>query len=312
MTANLWILAAMASTALSAAPPVTATEAGSMKSVETLAGTDLRALYEVLCPVDVLQPPAVDITDRSTWYAPPAAALDDLFYVGQKGVSAWALKTDEGLVIFDSLFDYSVGPEIVDGLKTLGLDPATIRYVIVTHAHADHYGGARFLQDNFGARVVASRADWDGIEADTRSTDPKPRRDIVVDGSLDLRLGDATIEIVETPGHTPGSISMLFPVHDQGRHHIAALWGGTAFKARTREAYESMRSSAMLFGRLAKDRNAEVWLSNHPVFDNTFAKLAKDSADDGASAFVTGSETVQRAMAIAGQCSQIALKRDYP
>lgn len=282
-----------------------------MQRAQALAGADLAALYDVLCPVDVLHPPQVVVEDRASWYKPPARALDDLYYVGQQGVSAWVLRTDEGLVLIDALFDYSVGPEIIDGLKSLGLDPATIRYVVVTHGHSDHYGGARYLQDNFGARVVASREDWDVIDKTTKSTDPKPHRDVVVDGAMDLRLGKTLVKLVRTPGHTPGTLSLLFPVHDQGKRHVAALWGGTAFNSRTREQYSGMAASAKRFAVLSRKQGADVWLSNHPVFDGSFAKIAAKRRD-GVSPFVTGQATVQSALQVVAQCSRIALARDYP
>lgn len=286
-------------------------QVAAMQRAERTAGADLRTLYEVLCPAQAIHPPEVDVADRASWFAPPARAFDDLYYVGQQGVSAWALRTSEGLVLFDALFDYSVGPEIVEGLKALGLDPATIRYVVVTHGHGDHYGGARFLQDTYGARVIASRADWDVIAASTRWTDPKPRRDIVVDGAMDLSLGGVTVKLVETPGHTPGTLSALFPVHDAGTRHMAALWGGTAFNTRTRAQYKGFIASADRFGSLAAKAGADVWLSNHPAFDGTFAKLA-ERREGSPSPFVTGKGTVRRAMAVASQCSRIALARDYP
>ena len=47
----------------------------------------------------------------------------------------------------DSIFDYSVEDEVVKGLNTLGLNPSQIKYVIISHAHGDHVGGARFLQE---------------------------------------------------------------------------------------------------------------------------------------------------------------------
>lgn len=305
----IWPLAGMIALALAPAASMAAQPA--MQRAQTLAGADLAPLYDVLCPVDVLHPPQVVVENRASWYTPPARALDDLYYVGQQGVSAWVLKTDEGLLLIDALFDYSVGPEIVDGLKALGLDPATIRYVVVTHGHSDHYGGARYLQDNFGARVVASREDWDVIDKTTRSSDPKPRRDMVVDGAMDLRLGKSVVKLVRTPGHTPGTLSLLFSVHDQGKRHVAALWGGTAFNSRTREQYSDMAASAKRFAALSRRQGADVWLSNHPVFDGSFAKIAA-GRPDGTSPFVTGQATVQRALQVVAQCSRIALARDYP
>src|SRR5438874_2181640 len=75
--------------------------------------------------------------DRATWYAEPVKVFDNLYFVGQSEYSVWAVTTSEGIIVIDTIFDYSVEEEIA-GLKQLGLDPANIKYAIVTHAHPDH------------------------------------------------------------------------------------------------------------------------------------------------------------------------------
>jgi metallo-beta-lactamase class B len=57
-----------------------------------------------------------------------------------------------------------VDDEVADGLKKLGLDPAQIKYVIVSHGHSDHAAGAKYLQDIYKARVLLSAADWDLLD----------------------------------------------------------------------------------------------------------------------------------------------------
>ena len=58
--------------------------------------------------------------------------FDNLYFVGQSDYSAWAVTTSQGIILIDTLFDYSVEEEVAGGLKKLGLDPATIRYAVVT------------------------------------------------------------------------------------------------------------------------------------------------------------------------------------
>jgi glyoxylase-like metal-dependent hydrolase (beta-lactamase superfamily II) len=67
--------------------------------------------------------------------------------------------TSEGIILIDSGYDYSI-KELSDGLKKFGLDPAQIKYVVLSHAHGDRYFGAKFLQDTYRARIVLSEADW--------------------------------------------------------------------------------------------------------------------------------------------------------
>ena len=107
---------------------------------------------------------------------------------------------------------------VTSGLAKLGLDPKNIKYVLVSHAHRDHVGGASYLQDRFGARVVMSAADWD-LLGRTGGAWPKPKRDIVATDGQHLTLGDTTLTLYLTPGHTLGTISSLIPVKDGKAAH---------------------------------------------------------------------------------------------
>jgi metallo-beta-lactamase class B len=80
--------------------------------------------------------------DRSTWAREPMKVFDNLYYVGERAYSAWAVATSAGIIIIDAIYDYSVEEQIAGGLKKLGLDPAQIKYVVISHAHRDHVGGA--------------------------------------------------------------------------------------------------------------------------------------------------------------------------
>src|SRR4029078_13659737 len=100
----------------------------------------------------------------------------------------------------------------------LGLDPKNIKKVIVSHAHSGTAGGAKLLQDRFGARLAMAADDWDLSARHTQSW-PKPRRDMVVTDGQKLTLGDTTLTMYLTPGHTPGPISTLIPLPDNRRPH---------------------------------------------------------------------------------------------
>src|SRR5207237_1082288 len=112
--------------------------------------------------------------DRSQWHAEPVKVFDNLYFVGMTEYSSWAVNTSDGIIIIDAIFDYSVEDEIAQGLPKLGLDPKKIKYVIVSHGHIDHAGGARYLQDHFGAHVIMGGPDWDLLDRD-RGAWPKPK-----------------------------------------------------------------------------------------------------------------------------------------
>ena len=69
-----------------------------------------------------------------------------------------------------------------------------------------------------------SAADWDLLDA-ARADFPKPRRDMVATDGQKLTLGDTTLTLHITPGHTLGTLSTLIPVKDGGTTHMARRTG---------------------------------------------------------------------------------------
>jgi metallo-beta-lactamase class B len=294
------------------------------------AGQDFAGVFDRLCtppappaaaaaaaPAAQAGPPA-----RATWYVEPVKVFDNLLFVGEKEYSAWAVLTSDGIIVIDPIFDYSVEEEVVNGLKKLGQDPARIRYVLVSHAHRDHVGGARLLQERFKARVVMTAADWDLLAGDPGNY-PKPTRDMVATDGMKLTLGDTTLTLHTTPGHTLGTISTIIPVKDGGRPHTAALWGGTAFNwvanpgryiTPQRPAkfwFDSYIASAKKFRDIARKANADVIIANHTNFDGSKTKLpamATRRATDP-HPYVVGADAVGRYLTVAEECAQAGLAR---
>ena len=139
----------------------------------------------------------------------PIRIFDDLYYVGTDYVSAYIVETSDGLVLIDSLYQ-GFTREMIEGLDSIGLDPREIRYVLVSHGHTDHFGGALEIQELSGARVGATAADWELIEASGSAL----TRDMVLADGDTLTVGATEFRFHVTPGHTPGVLSIEYPVHD--------------------------------------------------------------------------------------------------
>jgi len=248
--------------------------------------------------------------DRATWYASPYKIFDNLYWLGTRQHSSWALRTSDGLVILDTNFWWATQPEIIDGLKTLGLDARQIKYVLISHAHGDHDQGAAELQKQFGAKVVMGAPDWEStLQRPATAAGGVPTRDVTVGpAGMKLAVGDTTIDIVSTPGHTPGTLSYVFPVKDQGRTVMVAYSGGTltgafgANGARWDEYIESQKRIA----KAAADAGATVILSNHSEYDNAYTKARLISAKREAGEnhpFVVGADAVQRYFTVMIECA---------
>jgi metallo-beta-lactamase class B len=292
-----------------------------LASAREIAGAEHASMVDRLCPAPVAASSGPGpgpgrgrmnmprgAPDQDSWYAEPVKVFDNLYYVGMTEFSTWAVTTSDGIIIIDPIFDYSVEAEVVDGLRKLGFDPADIKYVIVSHGHGDHAGGAKFLQDTFGAQVLMGAADWDLVEEQNPSW--KPERDIVVADDRQLTLGDTTLELHLTPGHTWGTISTLIPVRDGNQPHVAALWGGTLFNFGPEpERFVAYAESAERFAQLAAAAGADVLLSNHTDYDGSKQKMPA-LASRGAGErhpYVVGADSVRRYLAVAQTCAEAAL-----
>jgi metallo-beta-lactamase class B len=314
------LAAGLCAAAFSASAQVPASEgtvAAHVAEAARLAGTDLGPLL-VLCkpaPAARMTPAQGEAYIAKLINQPvpePGQAFDNLYYVGAAWVSAWAIKTSQGIILIDALNNKSEAATVLEGgLPKVGLDPKDIKYVISTHGHGDHYGGAQYLVDKYKPRVVMSSLDWTmtetKLEFDSVLWDKPPKRDIAVNDGDKVTLGDTTVTMHITPGHTLGAISPTFEVKSNGRSHKVMLWGGTAFNfgkdiPRMNGYIESTRKMA----KIVAEQGIDVMLSNHGSYDETVRKLAAYRSRKGAepNPFVMGTPAVLRALGVMGECAE--------
>ncbi|MFJ3778171.1 MBL fold metallo-hydrolase [Streptomyces sp. NPDC090075] len=224
----------------------------------------------------------------------PTMIFDDVAVLSVGWVSATAILTSGGIILIDSLTSPSDAQNtIVPGLKALGADPSTIKYVVVTHAHPDHYAGAQYLADTYGARVMMSPTDWTTLAASSGSN--IPTRDLDISDGQQLTLGTTTVTLHYTPGHTPGTVSPIFPVHWQGTAHTAMLWGGTNPPTATTDK-QTYLSSAISFASTMSQAGVDVELNNHPFSDYGLERIAELSSTSNP--FVVGTSGTQLFMQV--------------
>ena len=320
-TATTLALAACAQ--LSTSPRPSAGPESHVARAGELAGQDFAHLMR-LCqaqPAERQTPsPAMDENLRrliARAAPPPMQVFDNLYYVGGNWVSAWVLKTSDGLVLIDALNNAEEAQALIEGgMAKLGLDPRQIRYIVVTHGHGDHYGGANYLVGKYRPRVVASEADWNMmhgvLEFNSAAWGPPPARDVSVRDGDTLTLGDTTLTLYVTTGHTLGTLSPVFPVRAGGRTHQVLLWGGTSFNfGKDFSRLESYHANAERMRGLAARMPIDVLLSNHPEWDGAIVKMnALRAAGAGdANPFVTGARGVDRALQVMGECALAQSRR---
>ena len=201
--------------------------------------------------------------------------------------------------------------EIVGGLKKLGLDPAKVKYVIISHAHSDHVGGAKLMQDRYASRIVMGGPDWDSIEKSVNGY-PAGKTEASTSSAEDgekITLGDTGVTLIATPGHTPGTLSMIFTVKDNGKPLTVAYSGGTAFNFPSTAAnFDTYIKSQKKMAAAAAAANATILMSNHSEFDSAITKIRMlPSRKPGEPhPFDIGKEAVARYFVVTDECAQAA------
>jgi glyoxylase-like metal-dependent hydrolase (beta-lactamase superfamily II) len=158
--------------------------------------------------------------------------------------SCYLIKHGNDYLLWDTGHSMSAGApapkvSIVDQLAQINLKPEQIKYVGISHYHADHTGQVASFS---GATILIGKGDWDGITA------PKPNVGANVapfthwisgGGKLEALVGDkdvfgdGTVVVINTPGHTPGHHSLLVRLKEMGNVLI------TGDLAHFHENYES-------------------------------------------------------------------------
>ena len=229
------------------------------------------------------RPPNTNARPHADWYVEPVKVFDNLYYLGTNIDSVWAITTSAGIILIDSNFHWNVEELVVDGLRKFGLDAANIKYLVITHAHSDHYWGAKYIQDHFHPRVLMSEGDWNVVAKDNTPAELKPKKDMVVTDGQKLTLGDTTITLYVTPGHTPGTLSMIIPLKDGKDTHVGGIYGGfTLGIARAGVPYfpdwptglKTYRASVSRFREIEQKAGVDTMITIHSRIDKMMDKLA--------------------------------------
>jgi metallo-beta-lactamase class B len=242
--------------------------------------------------------------------------FDNVYAVGNSETAVYALRTSEGVVLLDAGFENKAESVLVPQLQKAGLDPANVKYILLGHGHADHFGGAKYFQDHYHTKIATTAADWDLInQTPNRGGTPaaKPTKDVVLAEGQPFKLGDLTVTLVAIPGHTPGSLAFIFSVKDKGKTRMAGLFGGAILTTNiiTTEGLKQYTQSVAHYLEKAKQMKVEVELQNHPIFDGMPEKLERLKAAKAGdpSPFVVGNDRYLKMWNIVSQCIQAEVSR---
>lgn len=287
------------------------------QAAQKAAGTEWKAAADFFCS------PTPNRANRPDDPLLPATRIfDNLYVIGRAGTAVFAVSTSEGVVLIDAGYADQLESVLLPGLREVGLDEANVRYILLGHGHADHYGGAAYFQQKYGTRIAMAGADWDLVEnpparrggaAPAAAPVAAPKRDVVLSDGQVLTVGDQTFTIVAIPGHTAGAVGIIFPVKEGRTTQTAALFGGTILiPGRISDAslQEYLRSIER-FGTVARTMNVDVEIQNHPLYDNIAEKvMAVRAGRRGADhPFVVGTDGYQRFLTVQSACMRAQIAR---
>jgi len=242
----------------------------------------------------------------------PRKVFDNLYILGQKSVSNFAITTPDGIILIDTGYDGNTEKILLPQLQKLGLKPEDIRYILLTHGHADHFGGAKYFQDHYkNLHVALSAKDWDFIPSQGKGA--KPARDLVLSEGQPFTFGGETITPVSQPGHTPGAMSFIFPVTDGGNRHMVLIMGAVQLNPEGRDAayLQQIDTSLTHVAEVAQAMHVDVELAVHPIWDGSESKMEKilTRKPGEPNPFVVGEKSHQRLMKVLHECMQVQIGR---
>ena len=215
--------------------------------------------------------PALAQRDRETntgQERAPFKIFDNLYYVGINFVSAYIISTSDGLILIDSTYDRNVD-HVLSGIEKMGFDPKDIKFILVTHWHADHFGGAPAIHKLTGATVGMIGEDWDALKTAPDINSDQIWR--IKDGDT-LTLGDTTLKLFHLPGHTLGVLGIEYTLYDDGTAYRGLTFGGNGFNFSGVEQTEMFINSTK---RVLAMEGMQVNIGNHQTMGNVFERARR-------------------------------------
>ncbi len=235
---------------------------------------------------------------------PPFRIAGNLYFVGNLWCSSHLIDTGEGLILLDTPTAGSL-PGLMFNITSLGFDLKDLKYIIVSHAHTDHFGAVAALAHLTGAKTFLG-----AVDAKDMRENPERMEHMNLDlgyynecfipdvelGDGDvISLGNTNIRCVLTPGHTIGVMSHFWTLEDKGRTLNVGIYGGAGFVSLSKMALErngqpmSLQDDFLASIDKVWDEPVDLMLGNHPFHNDIYFKQARALAGEE-DAFIDPSE----------------------
>lgn len=244
--------------------------------------------------------------------------FDDLLIVSQRETNCFVLNSNKGLIVIDAIWPSKYAfNAIISAISDIGWNPNEIKKLIITHGHADHTGCGKWFVNTYNVTTYLSKEDdifWKNNP--TKPNRPETWKDYdidvyISDGDI-IELGNKTIFVYGTPGHTPGCLSFIFPVHENGNIHMAALFGGATPPHDIDDIIQYMESLDYFIEK-SVNHNVDVALTNHTAIDNGLQRIeySKNRMSYMPNIYILGKEGFLKYCQVFRNLSYDAIRRCY-
>lgn len=232
--------------------------------------------------------------DQESRYVHPFQIYGNVWYVGDSWVCVHLIDTGDGLLLIDS-GNCGATAMLVNAIWEAGFRPADVKWIIHSHGHVDHVGGANFFKKMFGtklylgapdAEMYRSRPELAAIHDSHNDMDSLFVPDYEINEGDVLTFGNTTMTFYLVPGHTPGCIACFFDAHDGGETWRCGYYGGFGFNTLQKDFLIEIgdpdyRTRQIYLDSLAKvrDQKVDLFLGNHCINNQTLERRQRQLAD---------------------------------
>ncbi len=232
-------------------------------------------------------------------YMEPFKIKGNLYFVGCHGASSHLVDTGQGLILIDTGYPQNLYL-LINSIYKLGFSPYDVKYIIQSHGHYDHLGGTKAFCELTGAKTFIGCGDEtyaDGTDDLTWAKElgyefyEKFTPDVIMhDGDI-IELGNTKIEVISTPGHTPGTMSIFFDIAEDGKTYHVAMHGGVGINSLTLDFLNKYNLPHSLRDEFIRGidrvigRDVDIFIGNH-VWNNKTVDRYQKLIDGDKDAFV--------------------------
>ena len=220
-------------------------------------------------------------------YVEPFQIYGNVYYVGDDWVCVHLIDTGDGLLLIDS---GNVGETayLIQAIWEMGFRPNDVKWMILSHGHVDHIGGANFFRNMFGtklylgapdAKMFSEHPEFAFVQDSPCLEEQLFTPDVCIHDGDVLRFGSLTVQCYLVPGHTEGCVALFFDATNGAETKRCGYYGGFGFNTMTCAALEEMGDPKYGMWQAYRDsidkvigQKVDIFLGNHTENNRTLEK----------------------------------------